>query len=55
MSALDSEGIISGIKKDVIQKLLDDKNYNNPTKIAEGEKPQRGKNSEFTNTPLNNK
>ncbi len=47
MAALDSDGIIVGINEELIRKTLEEQNFNNPVCIAEGEKPRRGKNSEF--------
>ncbi len=47
MTALEADGIIFGINEELIKKTLEDNNYNNPVLIAKGEKPRRGKNSEF--------
>lgn len=47
MSALDSDGLIFGINEEQIRKTLEDNSYNVPVKIADGEKPKKGKNSEF--------
>lgn len=48
MAALETEGIIFGINEELIKKILQEHNYNNPIQIAKGEKPKKGKNSEFT-------
>ncbi len=47
MSAIDDEGIVFGINEEIIHTILKDNIYNNPTKIADGEKPKRGNNSVF--------
>ncbi len=47
MESLYTDGITFGINEALIKKSLDDENYNNPIKIADGELPKKGINSEF--------
>lgn len=39
--------IIYGLDKDAIQKIVEEKIYNQPVKIATGKKPERGRSAEF--------
>lgn len=45
--ALKEKEIVFGIDNDIIEKIIREKEFNTPIKIVLGEKPEKGKNSEF--------
>jgi len=47
LEELDRAGVVFGIDKDVIQKAVDNSEYNTPIKVATGRKPQRGVSASF--------
>lgn len=47
LEELDRSGVVFGIDRTVIQKALDAGDYNIPTKVATGRKPQKGVNASF--------
>ncbi|KAA3637804.1 MAG: DUF342 domain-containing protein [Calditrichaeota bacterium] len=47
LDSLQKEGVIFGINTEAIEQILKDEAYNTPLKVAEGEMPKRGPDSEF--------
>lgn len=48
LEAIHEEGVVYGIDESAVRNAVEQKDYNRPVTIAEGVKPQKGKNSEFT-------
>jgi hypothetical protein len=48
MEEVERAGLVHGVNEDLVKKLVVEENYNNPTTIAEGTRPIKGENSQFT-------
>ena len=48
LKEIEKSGIVYGLDRETVEKCVSEENYNNPTQIAAGKKPQRGDDSTFT-------
>lgn len=47
LQALNNEGVVFGINNQMIADIIENKTFNTPVKVADGQRPKRGANSEF--------